>query len=109
MDILRNNGTFFNELNRRKEYEMKAENTRTDSIANTKQNISQFQQTENRSRNYVRKGQQQFEDPFAFHMRPLSKESNGRNLDILNTLKFNQERDNPDVITVNPLKVSGYY
>ncbi len=109
MEITTNNGTFFNELNRIKNYEMKAENTRSDSIANTYQNIPQFQIVENLSRNYARKGQQKFEDPFAFHQKPLPTKENGRNLDILNTLKFNQNKDHPELITINKLKVAGFY
>lgn len=109
MEITTNNNTFFNELNRIKNYEMKANNTRTESVTNTYQNIPQFQQVENLSRNYARKGQQKFEDPFAFHQKPLPTKENGRNLDILNTLKFNQNKDHPELITINPLKVAGFY
>lgn len=109
MEILRNNGTFFKELNRIKDYEFKAENTRMPSIANTNMNISQFQQAENLSRNYARTGQQKFEDPFAYKQRKLDWTYDGRKLDVLNTLKYNATKDSADVYTTVPLKVSGRY
>lgn len=109
VEILKNNGTFFNDLNRRVKSEYDAENTRMPSVANTYQNIPQFQQAENLSRNYARVGQQKFEDPFKFHARPLDENYDGRRLQILNTLKYNAKKDYADVKTVNPLKVSGYY
>ena len=109
MEVITNNGTYFNELNRSAKTEMIAENTRMPSIANTYKNEPQFQNLENLSRNYARKGQQLFADPFAFHMRPNDKPSNGRNLNILNTLAINAQRDSPDVITAIPLRVVGFY
>jgi hypothetical protein len=109
MEILINNSTFFKELNRIKDYEFKAENTRMPSIANTYQNIPQFQQTENLSRNYARTGQQKFEDPFKYNQRMLNWEYDGKKLDILNTLKYNATKDSPDLYTTYPLKVSGFY
>jgi hypothetical protein len=100
---------FYNELNRIKENEFKAENTRKPSLVNTYQNLSEFQQTENLSRNYARTGQQKFEDPFAYKQRKLDWTYDGRKLDVLNTLKYNATKDSPDVYTTYKLKVSGYY
>lgn len=109
MEILTNNGTFFKELNRIKDYEFKAENTRQPSLVNTYQNIPQFQQSENLSRNYARTGQQKFVDPFAYKQRMLDNSYDGRKLDVLNTLKYNATKDSADVYTTYPLKVSGFY
>jgi hypothetical protein len=100
---------FFNELNRIKENEFKAENTRMPSLVNTYQNIPLFQQSENLSRNYARTGQQRFEDPFAYKQRMLDNSYDGRKLDVLNTLKYNATKDSPDIYTTYPLKVSGFY
>jgi len=100
---------FFNELNRIVKQEYDAGNTRAPSIANTRQNEPQFQQLENKSRNYMRSGYAKYADPFAFHSRPNGEYNNGRNLNILNTLVFNAKKDVPDVITANPLKVVGFY
>jgi len=109
VEILKNNGTFYNELNRIVKSEYDAENIRKPSLVNTYQNIPQFQQAENLSRNYARVGQQKFEDPFKFHARPLDENYDGRRLQILNTLKYNAKKDYADVKTANPLKVAGYY
>lgn len=109
MEVLTNNGTFFNELNRIANYEKKAANTRIPSIANTYKYESQVDKTFNLSYNYARKGQQKFADPFAFKSRLDNSFYNGRNLNILNTLKINAKKDSPDVITKTPLKVVGYY
>ena len=109
MEILTNNGTFFKELNRIKDIELKAENTRMPSLVNTYQNIPQFQTAENLSRNYARKSQQKFEDPFKYNQRMLDWSYNGRKLDILNTLKYNATKDSFDITTKHPLKVSGFY
>jgi hypothetical protein len=100
---------FFNELNRIKENEFKAQNTRMPSLVNTYQNLSDFQQTENLSRNYARTGQQKFEDPFAYKQRMMDNSYDGRKLDVLNTLKYNATKDSADVYTTYPLKVSGFY
>ena len=109
MEILTNNSTFFKELNRIKDIELKAENTRMPSLVNTYQNVPEFQTTENLSRNYARTGQQKFEDPFAYKQRKLDWTYDGRKLDILNTLKYNATKDSPDITTKHPLKVSGFY
>jgi hypothetical protein len=110
MEVLNRRAPFFyNQLNRNVKSEYDAENTRMPSVVNTYQNIPQFQQVQNLSRNYARVGQQKFEDPFKFHARPLDEKYDGRNLQILNTLKYNAKRDYPDVKTMNPLKVIGYY
>jgi hypothetical protein len=109
VEILRNNGTFFNELNRNVNNENLAKNTRTPSLVNTYQNEPKFQQAQNLSCNYARIGQQKFKDPFAFHMRPYDNYYDGRILRILDTLKINAKKDYPDVKTANPLKVAGYY
>ena len=110
MEVLNRRASFFfNELNKNSKSEYNAENTRTSSIANTRQNEPQFQKLQNLSQNYARTGQQKFADPFAFHMRPNNFDFNGRNLAILNTLKQNEKKDFPDVITQTPLKVVGFY
>lgn len=103
------NPTFFSELSRNIFYENQARETKSPSIANTYQNEPQFQLVENLSRNYARNGQQKFADPFAYKQRNLQWDWNGRNLQILNSLQANAKKDHPDVITVNPLKVVGYY
>ena len=100
---------FFSELNRKVRHEYDAENIRAPSIANTRQNEPQFQQLENLSRNYMRTGNAKFADPFAFHSRPNGAYYDGRNLNILNTLAVNATKDHPDVITISPLKVVGFY
>lgn len=109
MEVNENNGTFFYELNRSTKYEQIAVNTRMPSIANTSQNEPQFQKSLNLSNNYARTGQQKFADPFAFKSRLNNGYYNGRNLNILKTLAINANRDTPDVITANPLKVVGFY
>lgn len=109
MEVLNNNGAFFYELNRNSKYENKANNTRTPSIANTYQNEPQFQQLENISRNYARTAQQKFANPFPIKSRPYDNYYDGRNLQVLKTLAINANKDVPDVITKNPLKVVGYY
>lgn len=109
MEVLNNNGTFFYELNRNTKYEDISENTRTPSIANTYQNEPRFQQLENISRNYARVGQQKFADPFPIKSRPYDNYYDGRKLHILKTLAINANKDVPDVITKNPLKVVGFY
>lgn len=109
MEVLRNNGTFFYELNKRKVYEDISENTRTTSIANTYQNEPKFQQLENLSRNYMRTGNAKFANPFPIKSRPYDNYYDGRKLNILNTLAINANKDTPDVITKNPLKVVGFY
>ena len=110
MEVLARRAPFiFNELNRIAKKEYEAENIRKPSIVNTYQNEQQFQITQNLSRNYARVGMQKFADPFAFHQRPLDFYYNGRMTAILDTLKINANRDKPDVITINPLKVVGFY
>lgn len=109
MEVLINNGTFFNILNRSVANEYLARNTRLPSLANTYQNEPQFQQVQNLARNYMRIGNQKFADPFAFHQRPNDFYYNGRRTAILDTLILNATRDKPDVITLNPLRVTGYY
>ena len=109
MEVLKDNGTFFYELSRNVRSENKAENTRTSSVANTYQNLPQFQLVENLSRNYARKGQQKYADPFAYNQRMINWDYDGRNLNMLNTLRANAKKDYPDVITINPLKVVGFY
>lgn len=109
MEVITNNKTFFNELYRNVKNENKANNTRIPSVANTYQNEPRFQQAENLSRVYARKGQQKFADPFPIKSRPYDNYYNGRNLHILQTLQINATKDFPDVITKHPLKVVGYY
>ena len=109
MEILKNNGTFFNELNRNKYTENLRNNTHLNSIVNTYQNEPKFQTVENLSRNYIRSGQFKFKDPFAFRQIPLIKESKKRNTFILDTLAANAKKDYPDIKTSIPLKVVGRY
>jgi len=110
MEVIRHTAPiFFNELNRNVKSEYLGENIRKPSIANTYQNEPLFQITQNLSRNYARVGMQKFADPFAFHMRPNNFSYDGRRVAVLDTLKVNATRDKPDVVTLNPLKVVGYY
>lgn len=110
MEVIKQNAPlFYTELNRIVNSEYLARNIPIPSVANTYQNQPKFQQLENISRNYVRVGQQKFADPFPIKSRPDTSFYNGRNLNILNTLLFNSNKDKPDVITINPLKVVGFY
>lgn len=111
MEILKRNANlFYNELINKANKQDEARNTRMPSLANTYKNEPSFQTVQNLSRNYARSGQQKFADPFAFNMKPNIMEfNNGRNLSIFNTLKQNATRDKPDVVTINPLSVVGYY
>lgn len=109
MEVVKNNGTFFYQLNRNKVYENISENTRKPSIANTYKNESEVDKVYILANTYARIGQQKFADPFAFKSRPYYNEYDGRNLHILNTLKRNANLDFPDVITKNRLKVVGFY
>lgn len=109
MEVLKNNGTFFYELNRKTKYETIARETSMPSIANTYKNEPQFQDVQNKSRNYMRTGNQKFADPFAFHSRPYYDDFNGRRTQILETLQYNAKKDKPDVITKHPFKVVGFY
>lgn len=109
MEVLNNNGTFFNDLNRNVKSEMVSVNTRTPSVANTYINEPEFQNVENRSRNYARTGQPKYADTFPIKSRPYDNSYDGRNLHILKTLEVNKSVDKPDVITINKLKVVGYY
>jgi len=109
MEVLRNNGTFFNNLNKKVREEYYAENTRKQSIVNTYQNEPQFQKAQNLSRNYMRTGNAKYSDPFAFHMRPNNFSYDGRKLSLLNTLKLNAKPNFPEVITKNKLNVVGFY
>jgi len=109
MEVLINNKTFFNNLKRIVQYEYDAKNIRKPSLANTYKNEPEFQKVLNLSCNYARTGQQKFKDPFAFHQRPNNFSYDGRKLAMLDTLKYNQKRDYPDVISKNYLKVVGFY
>ena len=110
MEVLYRRANFiYNEISRISNIQNQANNTRKPSIANTYKNEPEFQQTQNLSANYARTGQQKFYDPFKIHSRPYDDYYNGRKLQILETLKINPNKDRPEVITMNPLKVSGYY
>lgn len=109
VSYLKNNGYFFEQLKRIAINEYNYENKRIPSIVNTYKNEPEFQKVENLSRNYARSGYPIYKDPFEFHMRPQDEKYNGRNLNLLKTLIFNSNKDKPDVITVNPLKVVNYY
>jgi|LakMenE18May11ns_1017448.scaffolds.fasta_scaffold9186737_2 hypothetical protein len=89
--------------------ENKMRNTRPFCVANTYKNESEFQQAENRSRNYARSGQQKFADPFEFHPKPYNWYFEGRNLAIHKTLQYHQVKDHPELISINNLKVVGRY
>lgn len=102
MDIL-------NGLKKNSFYEPINYNERMPSIANTYQPTNDLDKSIIRSTNYARIGQAKYEDPFPNNQRFLNWYENGRNLYLLNSLKDNKKRDYPDVITINPLKVSGYY
>ena len=108
MEVLKNNGTFFNDLNRIAKNEQVAENTRKPSIANTFQNQTTTDKTLVSSSSYTRQWQQKFKDPFAIKSRLDNGYYSGRNLNILNTLKFNAKKDKPDVITSNPYQFIGF-
>jgi hypothetical protein len=107
--ILKNNGTFFSELQRTAQYQDVASRTKIPSVVNTYQNIPQFQSVENISRNYRRSGDAKYKDPFQVTSRPYYDDYDGRKLQIQNTLFMNQQKDQPDIITKYPLKVDGYY
>lgn len=109
MELLKNNGYFFNQLMRKRSFENDAKNTRRPSLVNTYQNEPEFQKVQNLSRNYMRVGNQKFADPFLKKSRPYYNDYDGRKLEMLKTLIFNANNDKPDVITNNPLKVVGYY
>jgi hypothetical protein len=110
MEALNNQaGYLFYQQTRKATDNIVANETRIPSYVKTYQNQALFQNTENLSRNYARVGQQKFADPFAFHMKPNDFSYDGRNLKMLNTLRMNATQDKPDVITVNPLRVVGFY
>jgi hypothetical protein len=109
VSVLKNNGTFFYELQRRAYYQDIASQTKKPSVVNTYQNIPQFQQVENISRNYRRSGDAKYKDPFQVTSRPYYDDYDGRKLQIQKTLFMNQEIHQPDIITKYPLKVDGYY
>ena len=89
--------------------ENKMRNTRPFCVANTYKNEQEFQQAENRSRNYARSGQQKFADPFKFHPKPYNWYFEGRDLAIHKTLQYHQVKDHPELISINNLKVVGRY
>lgn len=111
MNILKGDANlFYNKLYKIANKEQESRTTRIPSVANTYKNNSEFQQVQNLSRNFARSGQQKYADPFAFNMKPNNMEYyDGRNLNIFNTLKQYATRDRPDIITINPLTVVGYY
>lgn len=109
MNVLVNNKTFFYELRRISGFEKLANNTRTPSIANTYQNQPEFQKAENRSRNYARKYQQAFDDPFKYRERMMDRFVDGNNVWILKSVMQNGRKDTPDVITINKLRTIDYY
>ena len=101
---------FYNELNNIAKSERTANNTRIKPLVYTNKKEPDFQRAENLSRTYIRNGMQKFADPFPFKMKPNDAEYyDGRNLNILNSLKRNAQRDFPDVITRSPLKVASFY
>jgi len=106
MEVLRNRQFFFKDLKKKADAQFYV---RTPSIANTYINEPEFQQAENRSRNYARAGQAIYEDPFKFHQKPVNFYYDGRRLQIQETLFKNQEKDYPDVISKYHLKTVGFY
>lgn len=84
-------------------------NTRPFCVANTYKNEAEFQETENRSRNYARSGQQKFADLFEFHPKPYNWYFEGRNLNIQKTLEYNQVTNYPELVSKNNLRVVGRY
>lgn len=109
VEYLKNNGTFFEQLNRIKDTENIYKNTRIPSVANTYQNEPQFEKVLNKSFNFIHQGYEKYADTYPIPIKPYYDDYDGRNLNMLNTLKLNASRDKPDVITLNPLKVVGYY
>ena len=107
MEVLINNGTFFNELKRNAKNEQIAKNTRMPSIANTFKDEDKLDKILFSSSIYNKKWQQRFENPIIKSRLDNSYYS-GRNLNILNTLKINAKRDTPDVIINNPYKYMGF-
>lgn len=108
MQVL-NNSTFFNDLKRGAENEKNRNNTYLNSISNTYQNEPQFQTVQNLSRNYARSGQQKFADPFEIKVKPVYNYDKRTPSALLETLKVNANKDQPDVITPFYLKTVGYY
>ena len=106
MEVLRNREYFFKDLKRKSNAQFYI---RKPSIANTTQNEPEFQQAENRSRNYVRAGTAIYEDPFAFKQRPITFDYDNRKLQIQETLLKNAEKDYPDVTSTYHLKTVGFY
>lgn len=106
MEVLQNQQYFFKDLQRKADAQFYI---RRPSIANTKQNESEYQQAENKSRNYVRSGQAIYDDPFKFHQKPVNFEYDGRKLQIQETLFKTQAKDYPDVISKYHLKTVGFY
>jgi hypothetical protein len=106
MEVLKNREYFFKDLERKAAAQYYV---RKPSIANTRQNESEFQQAENKSRNYARSGQAKYEDPFAYHQKPINFDYDGRKLQIQETLFKNQAKHYPDVISKYHLKTVGFY
>lgn len=96
MNVLTNNGTFFNELRRINQYEKNQFFTRSSSLSTTHKKEPLFQQAENRSRNYARAGQQVFREPAASKLRGITVYNEGRSLSILQSLERNQVFNTPD-------------
>jgi hypothetical protein len=108
MEVLKNNGTFFNDLKRIARVQEVANNTRKPSIANTFQNETTTDKTLISSSSYSRKWQQKLANPFPIKSRFDNGYYSGRNLNVLNTLKINAKTDKPDVITTNPYQFIGF-
>lgn len=108
MEVLTNNRTFFNDLKRIAKSQELAKNTRMPSIANTLQPETRIDNTLISMSKYSRKWQQEFSNPFPIKSRFDSGYYNGRNLNILNTLKFNAKIDNLDVMNSNSYRFIGF-
>lgn len=101
--------TLFRDMEMIDKKERNVRETRMPSIANTRQNIPQVDQTINKWFNLKRSGAEKFEDPRPNNSRPLQWNWNGRNLWMMATLDYNKKKNYPDVITAFQQKVVGRY
>ncbi len=84
-------------------------NKTLNSIANTYAPTNDLDKSIIRSTNYARIGQAKYADPFPIKQRLLNWNWENRKLDLLNSLNYYKNKDLPDVITINPLKIVDYY
>lgn len=108
-DLLFNKQLLFKDLNREAKKELRDKEIRINSIANTYQNIPQYQKAFNKADLDYRSGTAIYA-PIAYEQNNSRKqqfEYDGRNLWILDTLKANKKTHYPDSITAYPRKVIG--